>query len=289
MNFIQKSIFITLGATNAGRMLRLEDVPVFVGQNINIRATNNNNASDLTAAGVNRVITSITFSRTSAGFVDANSGVVQIGFNTALNTNNGGVLGATDSYTGVTLRGVDNAVSFNCDNASLVLYKLGNPPKVGEITYTEYSTEEHTAGGVTNFQRQFQCEPEAMNLYIFKADEQHSKNEPNGIQNYRLRIDQEDATDRDVVYRSPLYYDRLNATLNNSKHSVENLDEESREIDVANTRTTQAYYQQANKSLVCVANPLPITPTEKLVQVNIVSAAATLNNVNLYKELLKTI
>tara|TARA_R110000803_G_scaffold85714_2_gene152006 strand:+ start:3722 stop:5224 length:1503 start_codon:yes stop_codon:yes gene_type:complete len=282
-----KSVFITLGGTTAARMLRLEDVPVFVGQNINIRATAGGNASAIDGDGLNRTIEEIVLN--NAPFTDANSGTVQIKFNDTLNSTGSGVLGGGDSYTGVSLRGVDNALTFSCDTADIVLRKVSNVPKMSdEITYKEFSTEEHTAGGVQNFQRQFQVEPEAINLYVVKADEQNSVNGANGITSYRLRIDNEDATDRDVVYRSPLYYDRLNTTFINGNNQVENLNEESREID-ATVRTTTEYYRQANKNLVMVCNPMPMTPSEKLVQVNITSGAATLKNINLYKELVKSI
>ena len=279
------SVFITVGGTTEARILRVEDIPVHVGQIINIRATGVGNATAIANAGVDRTITGIVLNR--APFTDADSGTVEIQFTAPLSA---APLGNGDSYNTVRFRGKDNDMTFSCDTADLVLTKLNNPVKVADqLQYTEFSTEEHTAGGVQTFQRQFTVEPEAINLYVMRADEMNSANGDAGISSFRIRVNNEDLVDRDVEYRSPLYYDRISMTFINSQKQIKNLNEQAREIDVANTRATEDYYKQANHQLILIANPIPMTPSDKLVQVNLTSGANAINNINLYKELLKSI
>ena len=125
--------------------------------------------------------------------------------------------------------------NLSVDSAELVLRRLGQnvkPPT--ELNYTTYSTEQYTGNKETDFQRMFQLEPEAVN--VFMTFPQHGLFSRNGdLKSYRLRLDGQDLIDRDVSvneenHRDPLYYDRLSMTLLNAMLPLNCLAEENKPV-----------------------------------------------------------
>ena len=263
----------------------IEDSPFWVGQKISISATAGGGRAGGNIANEVRMITSILY---RAGPVAGTEAQLELTLDSVID--GGGALTGTETYTGITCIGDTANFTFSCNTADLVLTRVMNPKKAADkLTYTEFSTEEHNANGVTNFQRQFICEPESINLYIFRADSLLSKNAAaTDIQNYRLRINNVDATNRSVVVASPLYIDLINRTFLNSGRSLKNTNEQA-QSNAAYKDTEAGYYNSAGDALVLICNPLPFGKVEKMVQVNINAGGANINKICLYKELVKQI
>ena len=104
----------------------------------------------------------------------------------------------------------------------------------------------------------------------------------NDIAQWRLRLNNVDLTDRDVVKNSPLAYDRLSLTLNSMGYSLRNLTKNGGK-DKAQTWT--GTYTDTKLNTTLIMNPLFQTTTQKLLQANISSGGGGLVNINLYKQL----
>ena len=144
---------------------------------------------------------------------------------------------ANKTYSAISVTPVKTQTPGNLsvDSAELVLRRLGQnvkPPT--ELNYTTYSTEQYTGNRETDFQRMFQLEPEAVN--VFMTFPQHGLFSRNGdLKSYRLRLDGQDLIDRDVSvneerHRDPLYYDRLSMTLLNAMLPLNCLAEENKPV-----------------------------------------------------------
>ena len=265
---------------------QLEDCPVWVGQIIRISATAGGGRGGGAIANLVRRIEEITFLPTTAG---ANQGQVRIRLNASFQNGQGALTGG-QTYTGITIDGEAPAtMNFRCDYGELVLMKVTQPQKSApSITYTEFSTEEHNANGVQNFQRQFTVEPECVNLFIMKNEDIISK--AGDIVDWRLRLNNEDLTNRPVRYNSPLSLDRINMTLGNSNNVLHNSNQVNQRVlsDDIGEAVVESYRVAGNR-LVLICNPLPQTPNDKMVQVNINCGTASLNKMCLYKECVRVI
>ena len=164
------------------------------------------------------------------------------------------------------------------DMAEIVLRKLGTVPKMpAQLNYMSWSTEEFNGNEQTNFQRMFQLEPNAVNVFMmFPSNDLFSSKD--GFENYRLRLGgpggNEDLTDRDVIVGSalgtqkdPLYYDRLSMTMLNAGYPMKSMLEQNMNTIVAEAAQDNTRRDAAG-NLTIVANPVPATPYEKLLQVN---------------------
>lgn len=121
------------------------------------------------------------------------------------------------------------------ESAELVLRKLNKNVKApSELNYLTWSTEQFTANNEKDFQRMFQLEPEAVNVFATFPD--HDLFSRNGdLKSFRLRLDGEDLVDRDISVdeeksRDPLYYDRLSMTMLNSMIPLNSLSEQNESV-----------------------------------------------------------
>lgn len=265
----------------------LEDTPFWVGQKIRVSGTAVGTAPAL--ANVVRRIVSIEFVR--GALAAATDSRVMLTLNAPLVAAG---LTAGQGYNTMTVDGdtctFNNGNGFQVDYAELVLTKVMSPSKSSpSITYSEFSTEEHNANGVQRFQRQFQLEPEAFNVYIMRnslAANGGIFSRAADVTQWRLRMNNEDLTNRNILIRTPLAYDRLNMTLANTGDKLHNLNERGRNMAIADDAADNniVQYQKANQQQLIIANPLYVTPTEKMLQVNITSTTASLRNMCIFKE-----
>lgn len=185
------------------------------------------------------------------------------------------------------------------DMAEIVLRKLGAVPKMpAQLNYMSWSTEEFTSNGAqTNFQRMFQLEPNAVNVFMmFPSNDLFSIKD--GFDNYRLRLGgpggNQDLTDRDVIVggalgkqKDPLYYDRLSMTMLNAGYPMKSMLEQNMNVVVAEVANDNDRRDDAG-NLTIVANPVPATPYEKLLQVNMNFAAGNgLTELALFKQVMR--
>ena len=266
----------------------LEDSPFWCGQKIRVLTGVVTGATPQPAGGFVRQIVDISFNR--GALVAPNTRLI-LTLNAPLDA---GGLTAGQGYSAITCDGESATFNdnngFQVDYAELVLEKVMSPQKsTGAITYSEFSTEEHNANGVQRFQRQFQLEPECFNIYIMR----NSLGANGGIwsregdvANWRLRMNNQDLTNRNVTNKTALAYDRINMTLANTGDTLHNLNQSGRDMAIANdsSKTPQEQLQNQPQKQLLICNPLFVTPSEKMLQVNIVSGTASLRNMCLFKE-----
>ena len=174
----------------------------------------------------------------------------------------------------------------NISTASIVLRKLNKSPAgPAKLNYMAISTEQFTGMNQQYFQRMFQLEAQAVNVIIMfdnpSANAIQSNND--NIVSFRLRLDGEDLTDRDVKCavgnRSPLYYDRLAMTLLNGNYRLKCGLEKSESLGTV-----------PEKNLTLICNPIPLTQSDKLLQLNIVTTQDNgVGNMVLFKQVMRSI
>ena len=299
---------------------RLEDQCLFwVGQKLTIRATASGTnaaaaapavaAGEVLANGVERTIVAIDYNRGEAdvgmpNHFEANN--ISITLDTALVTN---VLDGTAQLSNIECVGVDCVFGdFQVDFAELVMTEVAVPDMDGAdapISYTTYKTEEFDTPATQNFQRMFSVEPEAITLYIThpfgQAGDAQIHSKQNGINNYRLRIDNKDTSGRQIGLRQngaqttdPLHIQKLMTALQNSGKRLNNLLDvtlSTNDINPApqNYNTRCAAINQDTAALV-IGQVLPRTQKEKQIQVNINSNAGRgVQRLCLFKECEKVI
>ena len=173
------------------------------------------------------------------------------------------------------------------NSAELVVKKVAQPEGFDQIEYSTFSTEQDNGNSLKSFTKQYQVEPEATSVVIAFPDGAAGDlfSTDCSFTEYRLRINQEETTDRNIAFRRPIYYDQLNMTMTNMGKSLKNL--------TANAGATAAnitwpnVYKQGDLATLVIASPMPQTINEKLLQVNIeaIPAGPGVNKLNLYKEL----
>jgi hypothetical protein len=243
----------------------LEESPLWVGEAVKINATGAGGAANITDHYA--LITSITYNNDRTLTVTVDDAVTD--------------LGAGESYTNVSIAPVPADTSeFTVDSAELVSQVVSNPSApAGKMSYTTYTTEQYNANGLTTFQRLYQVEPEAVSLMVmFPKNANGLLSHNANISNYRLKIDNVDQTDRNIVPHTPLYYQFLNDTMLDAGLPIANLNE----YNLSASERGQDKRVDANR-LVFIPAKLEQTQREKNVQININSTAGGVGFVNLYK------
>jgi len=158
---------------------------------------------------------------------------------------------------------------------------------VDEIEHYLVSTEELVLPSVSSYQRQFEIEPASCCVLIGFPSATNDLNSSNAnISSYRLRLDNEDLSNRDVVVRSPLYYDVINNTLTNMKRRLKNTTEETGRTNTDSQADKFVDVFTNSFQTISLMSPVEQKPDRpnKYLQVNI-AATATLQGqkMNLYK------
>lgn len=269
--------------TTSGKYYKEEDIPFYTGQYLQISASPEH---DEKINGKKRIIKSIEW--VSSG---ADKYKVKLTFTEKLNDTSGDV----DSED-IGLKIVPwTSAEFKVNFAEIVLRKVGNPgPLPSVFEYETYTVEEFNGNQSTSLSRMFQVENNCKNLYIMFPNNLYSINR--NIDKFRLRVNNEDLTDRDVHVQSatrdnrdPLYYDRIAMSLSSSGLKLKNL-LESVPNNTAKDSSSDIY-QDRNNRLLLVCNPLQLSDREKLLQVNIDSGTSTngVERMILYKEVRRVI
>jgi len=265
---------------------RLEDSPFWVGQNLLIDASPNpaptSSFPDLT--NVSAQITGINWLKTGN---DKGKLVLTLSWTTIATP----VIPTGSVYDNITVLYVFAAsVNTVISQAELVLTRVRNPsPPPDVLSYRTFTTEQFSGTGQTNFQRMFQLEPEAVNVFLmFPNQDLVSSN--NNLYQYRLRLDNEDLIDREVtiingVAIDPLHYDRLSMTFLNSGMQLKNFTQKN----LNNNDGSLEGQISSGTNLLLIGNPLPVTSREKNLQVNLYSNGTGLQDLYLYKQVQRTL
>lgn len=258
------------GAATATKITSLEQVPYHVGQRLLLGATGSAPPATITAKPV--VISEINLNRVNGEYT--------LTFTEAW----GATLTAAETYTLINVAIAEpTSATYRMNSAELVLRRVNNPQGVNQINYNTYSTEQVNGNTLTSYQQLFTVEPEASNaVFMFPDGNDDLISVNDEITSWRLRLNNNDLTDRDVVKDSPLDYDRLALTLNSMGYSLRNLTENAGK---SNAQTWPGTYTDTHFNTTLVMNPLFQTSQTKLLQANINATGGGVNKVILYKQL----
>jgi len=239
----------------------LEQNKLWVNQVVQIDATGAGGAANIVAHFAK--ITSITYANDRNSVVTIDSPLAS--------------LTAGQTYENIEFTPVvADSASFTIDFAEMVTQVVSQPdPMMDKMSYTTYTTEQFNAGGLTNFQRLYQVEPEAVSLMILFPGASSPLSINTSITDYRLKIDNIDQTDRNVVPHSPLYYNILNDAMLDAGLSVANLNEFNLDptVQTEDKRTT-------GSKLLSILSKLDQTQREKNVQLIV---SGPVGRINVYK------
>ncbi len=178
-----------------------------------------------------------------------------------------------------------SALSFNtCD---ITLKQLGAPPPISmplSMPYATYRTIEDVGPtGVQRFQRMYEIQPECDGIISCfprsAVDDIFSINQD--IDNFRVRCNQVDMTDRDIVVDSPLYYDRTAAGLGAMDLQVNNLEQNTGDCTVV--ASYEGAYAPAALKKTYLVSKLPQTANAKAVQLNINCGANQVSDISIFQ------
>tara|TARA_R110000803_G_scaffold31674_4_gene70370 strand:+ start:2182 stop:3759 length:1578 start_codon:yes stop_codon:yes gene_type:complete len=209
---------ITVGATNVQmRITDLAQSPYYVGQKLLINATGNGNETGAPNPAVPpanvvnapAVISSIVWTKPNAA--QATSGKLTLTFESAW----GATLTGTQGYEAVTATVAICTPTLRMNEAELVLKRLNANEVRGydSINYTTFTCEEGSGNNNASFQNLFTIEPRANQAFMCFAAGNDDLLSSTAITSFRCALNNIDITDRDVVVKSPLYYDRLAQSL----------------------------------------------------------------------------
>lgn len=246
----------------------LDQMPFYVGQKLVITATHG--GAPAPAAG--SVVNSVTWN---------SDGTITLGFEEHWGNLTGGQKYTDIEVDAANIDSSSSSISFS--SAELVLNRLAKTSSDFDmIQYSTFSTEETNGNGQTSFQKQFSIEGESDAVVItFPADDQNDIISNAPVEDYRLRLDNVDLTDRNVTFSSPLHYDRLNMGMTQMGMRLKNLSLISR------LSSENVYYVSVLNGIVnqLIMSPVQQKGQEKFLQVNATATGTGVKKITLFKHL----
>jgi len=179
------------------------------------------------------------------------------------------------------------AASLSFDQVDLVAV-MANPeiPVPDEYRYSTYVLERHSGANVSNFNQAFSLEPMCDGVMMtFSPDSNETPYSVNDvITDYRLRLNNVNLSQRNVIIDNPLYYDDILKFMTNDGRNLKNL---LRIPSVTNANLVNAQQNGQRNVIVCL--PAPLSVQNKILQVNINCSTAGVNIVNLFKSVQKSL
>ncbi len=192
--------------------------------------------------------------------------------------------GAGETMTNVRVEALLSATAddqIRINRAEIVLSQMPGVDAPDGLDYRTYSTEETQGNSLTSYNKQVIIEPNCQNLIVAHCPS--GKTQPSEAwTSYRLAINNEDVCgNRDVHYKKSLHEDRILRFMNNRGQNIDN-------ITLKQIGTSETQANNANQiDYYPILETMPLTQTEKMVNLELVSAGA--KDVIFYKELVKSI
>ena len=269
----------------------LEESPYFVGMKLTFTAVPNGGGNNVTFT---RRVNGIEYLSGSA-----DQGKIRLTFNAVIFNQAPAVVGKTYVISAViTNISAPATVTTTFSSASLVLSVVGAPSGLDSSPreYKTYSSEEYNGNGSNpNHQHQVNVEPNCRNVYIMYPNSVASNNNDLSAGNnssYRLRHNDNDLTNRNVQFFTPVHKERLLMTLANSDYKVGSLigllpsSKEDQDQNASIGHVNHAL------DIKMIGAPLKMLPEYSLLQINhdgIGNASGGLKRVIVYKECVKQV
>ena len=249
-----------------------EHIPWYIGLAVKVVT------DEVGGAGQVKVITDITQDQTAA----ATKGAVTLTFDSAF---------TNAAMTNPIVTPVEQAngdCSVVLGQAELRLYAVGSNNNVDApdtINYTTWTLERDGNQGalVQNFKKQYQFESQTQNMHVcMKSQAGGLFSDINNMTDYRVTIDNEPTTNRDVNStgggRTPLYYHQEDRANLNSGGMLKDLSEKDIVTAFANVNNGNISEKKH------IVEPLPVSNQMKLVELEINFSSDGLGEINIYKE-----
>jgi hypothetical protein len=191
-----------------------------------------------------------------------------------------------DVFTNITISGQTaesyGGLVFTVDYAEIILQET-DPVKMDGMVYTTYTLQETNGYGSQNWAEQFIVEPSAYNIMALALNDNDLLTQKDEVKQFRMRVNNVDATDRDIVVGSPLYLDRISMYKTNNGESLKSA--------VLHTPNAVADGQTARYGTLplkpYMVNPLPVTQGTKIVDLNVSATGGGVDKVCVFKSVIK--
>ena len=191
------------------------------------------------------------------------------------------------ALTAISVVGVAFAPTPSINSAEIVLsYNASNEASASHEIVT-YKTEEDNGANRITHNKQYMIEPEAMGVIVAfpKPSSIYSNLE---YSSYRISVNNIAQTDRDVIRRTPLYYDRINRFHQNEGVALKCLNEAAlKHAHIPlKTEADTARYASTNNAIL---ETMPLTSGMKNLGLQINSSAGhEINDIIIFKQVLKS-
>lgn len=175
--------------------------------------------------------------------------------------------------------------SIKFDQVDMVMYSANPELKPADgYMYSTYVLEQYSGADVQTFNKAFSLEPMCDGVLVtFSPDVNESPYSVNNvIDSYRLRLNNVNLSQRNVLRNKPLYYDDLLKFMTNDARKLNNLES----IPAANV-PDMITAQNSGEQNIVVPVTCPLTSQDKILNVNVNCSAAGVNTVNVYKSIQK--
>ena len=153
---------------------------------------------------------------------------------------------------------------------------MSKPPSPDSQLFPSWNVEQVNVPATTQYNHLFEIEPSTINVIALSKTSASANpiSLSDNLSNYRIRIDDIDQTNRDIEYKSSLYYDSLIRTFNNmgSSYQLRNL-----------------YPTVGNGvEMAIMSNPVSNSPNTQMLQLSYNNSAnGTAKVLSLYKQVVK--
>ena len=246
--------------------------PYHVGQKLAF------SASGGTGGGVaftdyERRITSIDYDNTA--------GTITLNLDSNLKT-----LANTDTLTGITAVGTDIATSaIEVEKIEMVLHEVANPSNVPtSYSYFTYPLEQDNIN-TTTMRKNYNVEGDSQNVYVALGDIMPTVSTANNINKYRFALNNEDLTNRDIVYKNSEHNDLIVKTYKNNQRRLKNL--MKRYFDGSEDITGANQYPQVS----VIMSPLIQREDnqQSILSINMERTTDAIGDIKIFQERVKTI
>jgi hypothetical protein len=271
--------------TSAIQYVDLADSPFWVLMPVTIKYTRTDGEDQPEDFTYNTLIQSINYIREDEDLenLNTNIGRLQILLRDPFPS---GTPTETQVFSDIIIHGssalLHGGLEFSIDYAEIVLQET-DPVKMDGLVYSTYTSQETNGFGIEQFAEQFIVEPSCYNFMALALNGNDLLTEKEEVKEYRIRSDNVDTTDRNVVVGTPLYHDRLSMYQINNGEALKSLVLHS---PSASASSNSARYSDLPLSPYMVS-PLPVTPSTKIVDLNVVATEGGVDKVIVFKSVIK--
>ena len=260
-----------------------EEIPFFVGQRVLATATikAGSPAGGTAPTAVIAQIAEVRHLDATAAFYGNVAGTLTGQVAVFLEGNGVGVMktGANSIFENVALgHQAATSIGLQVNKVELVAKKTQVNVQ-SPLQYTSYMVQEDTVASATQINRTYNLPPNTLNCVILFPNPVFSS-EP--LSSYRIIVNGDNLSTRDIVYKTGLHYDLLSRYMANRGKVLRNVKEI---IEVATNNPTEG--GAANANLVMIAFPCPVSPNSSILNIELEGSAALSGKINIYSEVAK--